>query len=270
MREVLLRVPSLAVEDVLDRLLPIVPGGVRELPAGRRQVELIMRGEEIPSLGELARVAGRWPHRLQERSVSDDWRDRRLADYEQDVIGDRLVVRPDWAPSPPSRSRLIDIVLTESAAFGAGAHPTTRACLELLLARPAGGTFADLGCGTGVLAILAARLGWAPVVAVDVQPGSVQATVANAAANDVVLDARVADLSTGPPPQADAFAANVPAWLHALVARALAEPQPQLGLLSGFGSGEAAGVLEAYAARGLRQSERVERHGWVVMVLERD
>jgi ribosomal protein L11 methyltransferase len=270
MREVILRVPSLAVEDVLDRLLPVVPGGVRELPAGRRQVELIMRGDEIPSLGELARVAGRWPHRLQERSVSDDWRDRRLADYEQDPIGERLVVRPDWAPSPPAGSGLIDIALTESAAFGAGAHPTTRACLELLLARPAGGSFADLGCGTGVLAILASRLGWAPVVAVDVQPGSVQATLANAAENGAVLEAIVADLSVEPPPPADAFAANVPAELHAIVARALSEPLPHLGLLSGIGITEAAGVLEIYAARGLRQSERVERHGWVVMVLERD
>jgi ribosomal protein L11 methyltransferase len=267
MREVVLTVPRDAVEDVLDRLLPIVPSGVRAVPRGPK-VELTMRGAELPSLAEVAACAGRWPHKLAEREASDDWVERRLADYEPDPISGRLVVRPEWAPVPAQG--LIDIVLTESAAFGAGSHPTTWTCLELLLERRPSGSFADLGCGTGVLAILAARLGWSPVIALDVQPESVEAALANAAANGVDVQASHADLASEPPPAANAFAANVPAPLHELVAAAMPDPVPRFGLLSGFSPEEAGPVIDAYAARGLREARRVERHGWVVATVERD
>ncbi len=267
MREVVLRVPRLAVEDVLDRLLPIVPGGVREVRVGGH-VELRMRGDDVPALPVLARAAGRWPHKLAEHEVSDDWRRRRRADYRAEVIGGRLVVRPEWAPAP--RGGPIEIVLGESAAFGGGTHPTTQTCLELLLGLTPRGSFADLGCGTGVLAILAARLGWGPVLALDVQPSSVEAARENAARNGASIEVRVADLSAQAPPAADGFAANFPAGLHAIVAAGWSEPVPQVGVLSGFGRDEAPGVLEAYAARGLRERRRVESHGWVVVVLQRD
>src|SRR5207244_4324220 len=110
MREAVLKIPPLAVEDVLDRLLPIVPGGVRERRAGQH-LELRMRGPEVPELAEIESVVGRWPHKLAEHEVADDWRERRLAEYEPDVIGGRLVVRPDWAPAP--EPGLIDIVLCD-------------------------------------------------------------------------------------------------------------------------------------------------------------
>ena len=267
MREVVLLVPRLSVEDVLDRLLPIVPGGVREVPVGG-QVELRMRGEDVPALSVLARAAGRWPYKLAEHEVSDDWRQRRVADYRADVIGDRLVVRPEWAPPP--RAGLIEIVLGESSAFGGGTHPTTHTLLELLLELTPRGSFADLGCGTGVLAIVAARLGWGPVSAVDVQPGSVESARENARRNDVEIDAQVMDLSVQPPPTVDGFAANVPAELHAIVAAGLGEPVPRVGLISGFGTDEAAAVVEGYAALGLAERRRVDAHGWVIVVLKRD
>jgi hypothetical protein len=78
MREVVLRVPRLAVEDILDRLLPIVPGGVREIQAGRH-VELKMRGADVPPTTTIARAIGRWPHTLREQEVPEDWRERRVA-----------------------------------------------------------------------------------------------------------------------------------------------------------------------------------------------
>ena len=268
MREVILRVPRDAVEEVLDGLLPIVPGGVREALSGRH-AELIMRGDDLPSRSELERVVARWPHELSERQAPDDWRQRQLADYEPDLIGERLVVRPEWAPAPQAPG-VLDIVLSESAAFGVGSHPTTRTCLELLLEREPRGSFADLGCGTGVLAIAAAKLGWAPVVAVDVQPASVETTRANAAANGVTVEASMLDLAAVPPPVAEGLAANVPAWLHARVAAALPEAVPAMAVISGFVPGEAAGVLEAYGRRGLRPARQVEAHGWLVAVLEHD
>ena len=265
MREVVLTIPRLAVEDVLDRLLPIVPGGVRERPAGRH-LELRMRGPEVPELAEIERAVGRWPHRLAEHEVADDWRERRLAEYEADAIGGRLVLRPDWAPEP--RPGVIDIVLSDSAAFGGGTHPTTRTCLELLLDLPPLGSFADLGCGTGVLAILAARLGWKPVVAMDLQPAAVQAARTNANLNEVEIEVSVADLSEQPPPAADGFAANVPAALHPIIAAAWRDRAPGAGLISGFDPSEAAGVLGAYAACGLRERRRLETGGWVVAELD--
>jgi ribosomal protein L11 methyltransferase len=267
MREVSLRVPRIAVEEILDRLLPIVPGGVRETPSGRH-VELRMRGPELPDETAIKRAAGRWPCEITEREVADDWRARRLEDYRPEPIAGKLVVRPPWAPAAPAG--MFDIVLSESAAFGAGTHPTTRTCLELLLALGPAGSFADLGCGTGVIAILAAKLGWAPVAAVDVQAGSVESTAHNAAANGVAVDAQLLDLSADGPPPANGIAANIPAWLHARLALSLPEPLPSLALLSGFGPGDAGTVAAAYAARGLGQRERVDASGWCVLHLGRD
>jgi ribosomal protein L11 methyltransferase len=226
-----------------------------------------MRGDELPSLREIQRAIRRWPHRLTERQVSDDWRERRLAEYEPNVIAGRLVVRPDWAPAPTGE--LIDVALSESAAFGVGAHPTTRTCLEQLLELDPRGPFADLGCGTGVLAIAAAKLGWSPVTAVDLQPSSVEATEANARANQVVLEARVLDLASAPPPAAVAIAANVPAGIHERVADSLVDPLPAVVLLSGFVPAESTTVIEAYARQGYEETREVDTHGWVVAVLER-
>jgi ribosomal protein L11 methyltransferase len=265
MREVVLRVPRIAVEDVLDRLLPLVPGGIREVGNGG-EVELRMRGEQVPSLTDLRRVADRWPCRLVERDVSDDWRERRVADYAPEVIGG-LVVRPEWAP-PPAVG-MMDIVLVESAAFGGGTHPTTRTCLELLLDVRPSGAFVDLGCGTGVLALLAAKLGWDPVCAVDVQPASVETTRRNAELNNVRVDARQVDLAAEPPPAGAGFAANVPASVHELIAERLPEPRPSVGLLSGFGEPEAEGVLGAYASGGLVVRRRIVVHGWMAAVVAR-
>jgi ribosomal protein L11 methyltransferase len=248
-REVVLRVPKLAVEDILDRLLPIVPGGVREVPAGLH-IDLLMRGPEVPSRDEIEPLCGRWPHVLSEREIPDDWRARRLADYRPDPIAGRLVVRPEWAPVTRD---MIDIVLGESAAFGAGTHPTTRTCLEQLLELEPAQRFADLGCGTGVLAILAAKLGWASVMAVDVEPGSVA----------------VVDLMSQAPPPASAFAANVPPAVHVAVAERLADPVPTSGLLSGFATSQADDVIRAYAARGLRERRQIETQGWAVVVIGR-
>ena len=267
MREVRLRVRRTAVEHVLDRLLLIVPGGVREVPAGD-DVDLVMRGADLPPLSDIARAARRRRLELEEREVPDDWRERRLLDYRPDPIGGRLIVRAPWAPSP--QAGLIDIVLNESSAFGGGTHPTTRTCLELLLEIEPKGAFADLGCGTGVLAILAARLGWAPVLAIDVQPLCVDSARENAVRNGVEVDARALDLSAEPPPHADTFAANVPAALHTALAAGWGVSPPRVGVLSGFGTAEADDVSRAYAACGLVERRRVDRQGWSVVLVAFD
>jgi len=265
-REVIVEVPREYVEDVLDQLLPLVRGGVRELERGAR-VELRMRGDGVPATAEIDGALARWPHRTAERTVPDDWRERRLADFEPDMIGGRLVVRPEWAPRS-SNEGILEIVLGESAAFGAGTHPTTRACLEVLLELTPRGSFADLGCGSGLLAIAAARLGWDPVTALDVLSGSVEATRANAGANGVSVRVDTADLATEAPPGAEGFAANVPAWLHTRIAASLPEPVPVVAVVSGFVPAEAPAVVEGYARRGLALTRGFDTHGWTVGVLE--
>ncbi len=267
MRELRLRVPAAAAEDVLDRLLPLVSGGVREVPDGDH-IELRMRGGRLPPVAQVAATAEGWPHRLRECEVPDDWRERRALDYVPDVIGGRLVVRPEWAPAAQD-AELEIVIAAGTSAFGAGTHPTTRTCLELLLELEPAGSFADLGSGTGVLAILAYKLGWRPVVALDVDPDSVAAVAANAVANDVGIDSALTDLAAAASPPSDAFAANIPGWLHEPVAASI-EAQARLAIVSGFGPEEAPDVLAAYAARGFREQRRVERHGWVVALLERD
>jgi ribosomal protein L11 methyltransferase len=165
---------------------------------------------------------------------------------------------------------MIDIVLEEGGAFGAGTHPTTRKCLELMLAMTAEGSFADLGCGSGVLAILAGLLGFSPLSAVDVQPGSIEATRINAARAGVKIQSRVADLSREPAAPAQSFAANVPPAVHAGIAASWRqEPEPQVGLISGFGPAHADAVADVYAASGFVERERHVAHGWVVSELAR-
>jgi ribosomal protein L11 methyltransferase len=102
----------------------------------------------------------------------------------------------------------VAVTIDPGRAFGTGAHPTTRLCLELLLELERG-SVVDFGCGSGVLAIAAAKLGFGPVVAVDADTAAVEAARANAAANDVSMEVREADVFTGTVPRADVALANI-------------------------------------------------------------
>ena len=185
-------------------------------------------------------------------------------DHDPIVIGGRLAIRPLWAP-PPAEG-LIDVVLEHRRVFGSGEHPTTRACLEALCTLDPVGSLADLGCGAGLLAITAAKLGWAPVAAIDRQDDAVQAVRANALRNGVLIDAWHADLATEPAPPADALAANVPLALHEAIAARLDNP-PTLLIASGVREDESERMLSAYAGAGLREAGRRTVSGWAVLVL---
>ena len=179
------------------------------------------------------------------------------------MIAGRFVVRPPASPAPADR-RLENIVIDRGRAFGSGLHPTTQRCLELLLALRPGGSFADLGCGTGVLAIGAARLGWGPVVAVDYDEGSVAATAWNAELNGVQVAARRADLLAEAPPPAQTLVANVPAQVHAAVRGQLTETPCQL-IVSGVTPAAADEVVAAYADLGLSERHRVIESDWAAV-----
>ena len=130
----------------------------------------------------------------QTREVEAGWEDRWRAFHRPVRVGP-LWVGPPWE-SPPADA--VAVVVDPGRAFGTGAHPTTRLCLDLLVAEERGSVL-DVGCGSGVLAIAAAKLGHAPVVAVDVDPSAIAATGENAARNGVAVDVRLADTGTSFP-----------------------------------------------------------------------
>jgi ribosomal protein L11 methyltransferase len=269
MRRVVLRVREEAVEDVLDDLLPRLPDGVHERAASRGSVELVAHAltTPLPSLDELEALAGRAPVAVEEDEVPHDWRERRRLEGTGGVeVAGRIWLRSPL--DPPAADGLIDVVVERSVAFGTGAHPTTRMCLALMAGLDPRGGFADLGCGAGALAIAAAKLGFAPVDAVDYDESSVAAARENARTGGVEVDARVVDLVTVAPPAARVVAANVPVYVHARVAELLPRAT-ELVIASGFRPDAREEVCALYAPGGLSPSEEREEGGWVALRLER-
>jgi ribosomal protein L11 methyltransferase len=130
----------------------------------------------------------------------DSWRE-----FHYGVAVGRFWVGPPWEDPPPG---LEPIVVDPGRAFGTGAHPTTRLSLELLQGIEPG-SFLDIGCGSGVLSIGAAKLGFAPVTGVDLDEPAIEVTNANAHVNGVVVEAYVADALTDALPRTEVAVANV-------------------------------------------------------------
>ncbi|HEX3455287.1 MAG TPA: 50S ribosomal protein L11 methyltransferase [Gaiellaceae bacterium] len=135
-----------------------------------------------------------------EAGWEDGWRR-----FHQPVTIGPLWVGPPWEKAPDGP---ISVVIDPGRAFGTGAHATTRLCLELLAGLPRG-SLLDVGCGSGVLAIAGAKLGFAPVTAVDNDPLAVEATCANAEANGARLDVQLVDAAKDPLPTARTAVANI-------------------------------------------------------------
>jgi ribosomal protein L11 methyltransferase len=136
--------------------------------------------------------------------VEPGWEDNWRAFHRSVEIG-KLWVGPPW--DEPAEG-FLPVVIDPGGAFGTGAHPTTRLCLELLQeVEPA--SLLDLGCGSGVLAIAAERLGFSPVLALDNDPEAIEATLTNAVANGARPDVRLADVLDATLPAVDVVACNI-------------------------------------------------------------
>ena len=153
-------------------------------------------------------------------------------------------------------------------AFGTGAHHTTRLCLELLLGLEPEGGLADWGCGTGVLAIAAARLGFAPVVACDNDPNALEAARENAAANCGGGGRRERQPAARARPWAPTVCANLVRPLLLDVAGHLERPPERL-IASGLLREEADEIVAAFAGHGLREAERRVGGEWAALLLVR-
>lgn len=271
MLRIAMRIEEEALEDVLDVLLPLVPSGVQEASMANGVIELAVYGLDglLPHPDTLRDIAGEaLVGEVEAREVPFDWRERRALFGRGYLVGGRLSIRSPLDP-PPVDDGLIDLVIArESTSFGTGAHPTTRASLELLLRLTPGGPFADLGCGTGALGIAAAKLGWAPVFAVDYTDDSVTSTRENAERNGVDLATFKMDLTTEEAPPAATLAANVPAVVHRRLAAELS-PEVRHLIVSGIIEDDSHILLDMYAERGMKQVDEADGEGWKTVLLER-
>jgi ribosomal protein L11 methyltransferase len=266
--------PELA-ERVLADLVELAPGGVEE-DAGPGWVEYAIYGGpgELPAMPELEAAVGDGLVEVTSKAVPDDWADR-WHDFHKaiSIAGGRIVVRPSWEPRPaPDHAAGIDVIVDPGQAFGTGAHPTTRMCLEVLLeladAGHARGPLADWGTGSGVLAIAAAKLGFRPVIACDHERAALEAAAASSRANGVRLDLVRVDLRRDPAPRAPTITANLTARLLREAA-ARVHGRPERVVCSGMLTSEVDEVADAFAHSGLHERERRASGDWAALLLER-
>jgi ribosomal protein L11 methyltransferase len=182
------------------------------------------------------------------QDVAADWRDRWKA-FHQPVRVGPLWIGPPWADRPADATA---VVIDPGRAFGTGAHPTTQLCVELMLElEPA--SVVDFGCGSGVLSIVAAKLGFAPVIALDADENAVAATIANAAANGVEVDARRSNVLDEEAPAAEVALANITrASVEALAPRLRSRTLVTSGYLP----------TDNAPLPGFRHLRRITRDGW--------
>lgn len=204
------------------------------------------------------------PAALQVRTVADrDWVALTQSQFDPIDIGERLVITPSWHTSDSGR---IAIVLDPGLAFGTGSHPTTRLCLQWLeRSMPAGARIIDYGCGSGILAIAAARLGARDVVGIDIDPQALIATRDNALRNQVAVTVQGSDAPA--PAPAQVVVANIlssPLKLLAPVLIDLVQPGGHL-VLSGVLERQIDEVAQAYAPRMMLHTDAVAE-GWACLV----
>ncbi len=281
------RVRRADAELVLAELLELVPSGVEEVDIDARTVEYAVYGApgELPELPDLQAAAGDALVEVSTTTVADDWSERWREFHKPLVLGDRLSVRPPWEPP---QDTALDLVIDPGRAFGTGAHATTRLCLELLLeldvstaqaggvagvvggsksARPA---VIDLGCGSGVLAIAAAKLGWGKVLALDYDQLAVDATLENAAVNGVLdlIEVRRFNLLREPVPPAPLVLANLLRPLLLAWSAAIAGMAYGRIVASGLLIDEADSVSRSFHEHGYRERTRLTGGEWAALLLE--
>ena len=185
-------------------------------------------------------------------------------------IRDRFWLRPPWEEVGPGE---FEVVIDPGQAFGTGAHPTTRLSLALLLELHdrglSGGALTDLGTGSAVLAIAAAKLGWGPVAGFDHEEAAIEAAIENATVNSVDIELARLDLKAGLPALAPTVVANLTAPLLEMVAAQMSlESRPDRLVCSGLLERERDRVEAAFTGLGLKPERFIAIEGWGGLLFE--
>jgi ribosomal protein L11 methyltransferase len=296
-------------EIVLAELLQLSPAGVEEVAAAPDVVEYAVYGSpgELPSVPDLDARVGDALVEVSATEIADDWHER-WKQFHRPVLvtaparrpgasdlsptttapctpmpAAALYVRPPWE-NESHEAGVLDVAIDPGQAFGTGAHATTRLCLELMLEMDAAvaantrGPLLDIGTGSGVLAIAAAKLGFEPVLALDNDRYSVHAAAENARANGTAMEVRRFDLrdealplpalaATGQP---ITVTANLLAPLLIALARALqhAEHRVEHLIAGGLLRREAGEISRSLCdAAGLHERSRREEGDWAALWL---
>lgn len=269
---------DLVEEGLGARIDPSRPAVVRAyLPATDRVATEAAVEQARTDLGHLQAFGLRPIGELETREIREaDWANAWKRHFPVFRLGQRLVIRPTWRRHRPVAGEVV-IALDPGMAFGTGLHPTTRLCLvgiERLAdaGHLAGATVVDVGCGSGILSVAAARFGAARVLGVDIDPIAVEATVANAQRNHVARRVRAREGSlptTGGP--FDVVLANLIAGLLVRLAAALHEATKPGGrlLASGIYVDREPEVRRALAAAGFHLTGRDAEGEWVALEAER-
>jgi ribosomal protein L11 methyltransferase len=185
--------------------------------------------------------------------VAPGWEDR-WKEFHRPVRAGGLWIGPPWI-DPPTAEPVV--VVDPGRAFGTGAHPTTRACIELLSTLERG-SLLDAGCGSGVVSVAAARLGFSSVVAVDLDEVAVEVAADTARSNGVVVDVFRADVLRDELPVVDVVVANIELGI---VERLLERTTARMAVTSGYLA------VETPEATRWTRLDRLELEGWAADVL---
>jgi ribosomal protein L11 methyltransferase len=193
---------------------------------------------------------------VESRAVAGGWEDS-WREFHRGVVVGRFWVGPPWVEP---LAGVEAVVIDPGRAFGTGAHATTRLTLELLQElRPA--SFLDVGCGSGVLAIAAVKLGFTPVIGIDSDETAVEVTLTNAKVNGVQVDARRVDALRDELPETEVAVANV---ALDVVEQLLPRLRAQQLVASGYLE------REEPQLQGWRRIERRTADGWAADLLTRE
>jgi ribosomal protein L11 methyltransferase len=206
------------------------------------------------------------------RNVADeDWVRLTQSQFAPIHIGKNIWVVPSWHEAPDPDALILE--LDPGLAFGTGSHPTTRLCMEWLEAHPAPGkTVLDYGCGSGILAMVAKKMGAGDVAGVDIDPQAIESARSNAERNECEIDYYLPDsFATAAKPQHatgrfDTVVANIlssPLKLMAPMLAGRVAPGGSL-ILSGVLARQAEEVAEAYAPF-IKLGVWAEQDGWVAL-----
>ena len=269
---------ELVDEGLGARVDPSRPAIVRAyLPAMDRAAAAAAVRQAKADLGHLQAFGLRPIGELTTREIQEaDWANAWKRHFPVLRLGRRLVIRPTWRRHRAVPDEVV-IALDPGMAFGTGLHPTTRLCLAGLerLAddgRLSGASVLDVGCGSGILSVTAARLGAAHVLGLDIDPIAVEATVANARRNRVARRVRAREGSLPVPDGPfDVVMANLIAGLLVRLAAALYDATAPGGrlLASGIYVDREPDVRRALAAAGFHVLSRDGEGDWVAMLAER-